>query len=121
MGKKDKLEKSIGVRGPGKSGKAEASDEELEALIKAGKAGAQDNADAAGDASVPDDSDKSTRPGVVEYKDKPPARRMTVYLPLDVAKKVELIKLTEGRQISEILATAVEEYLEGYEIDLSSL
>jgi hypothetical protein len=67
--------------------------------------------DEGSDASVSAD-----QPGIVELEDGTLRRRMTVYLDPDDGKKVKVLAALENRKISDVLAEAVEEYLERQEL-----
>jgi len=53
---------------------------------------------------------------IVELEDGTLKRRMTVYLDPDDGKKVKVLAALENRKISDVLAEAVEAYLNGREL-----
>jgi len=55
-------------------------------------------------------------PGIVELEDGTLKRRMTVYLDPDDGKTVKVLAALENRKISDVLAEAVEAYLNGREL-----
>lgn len=57
-----------------------------------------------------DDSDAVELEGGILY------RRMAVYLDPDDGKRVKVLAALENRKISDVLAEAVEEYLEGRDL-----
>lgn len=78
-------------------------------------------ADQEGDGSTdtaPDNDTEVTadQPGIVELEDGTLRRRMTVYLNPEDGKKVKVLAALQNRKISDVLAEAVEEYLDGREM-----
>lgn len=65
-----------------------------------------EHSDSNADASADD-------PGVVELEDGTLKRRMTVYLDPADGKRVKVLAALEDRKISDVLAEAVEQYLDG--------
>jgi hypothetical protein len=65
-----------------------------------------ENSDSNADVSADD-------PGVVELEDGTLKRRMTVYLDPADGKRVKVLAALEDRKISDVLAKAVEQYLDG--------
>lgn len=49
--------------------------------------------------------------GIVQRRDGRVRRRMTVYLPPDLAKKLKIYAVSEDREISDVVAEAVEKML----------
>ena len=49
--------------------------------------------------------------GIVQRRDGRVRRRMTVYLPPDLAKKLKIYAVSEDREISDVVAEAVEKLL----------
>ena len=50
-------------------------------------------------------------PGLVQRQSGVVRRRMTVYLPPDLAQSLQLGSVKEGREISEMVSDAVQQYL----------
>jgi len=82
--------------------------DEVEQFVHSGE---PEDGDDEGDSDVDPEA-----PGIVELEDGTLQRRMTVYLDPEDGKAVKVLAALENRKISDVLAEAVKQHLEGREL-----